>query len=987
MGSHERRRGGLTERSGADIRQPRRGYPGKNASSALVGNPTLSRNPVSPGKRTPTMRLGPRQEGGASGREAEPAGADGSTAAGEGVPRSAYFLGSFLPAVDDEPGGAGEVARAHGGDVSAEAAPAAEAIDSRGSGSPLPPPIAAIAERAYGHDVGDVRVHRDPSADSKMNAEAFTHGRDVFLGGGVDPQADHGRLVMLHELAHVVQGRGAEPTTQARLEVGSSSDPAEHEADRAAEAALDGRRAQIQRRVPGRVHRFGAGTVKYDPKAKPGDNKFQVDEGGHAHMTVEALQAMGLSYDQAAEGYQGNWMRDLSQAMAPGLVDKLRAENLLSVLQIMSIKEFGKGFDEQEFGTYDPVEHMDNPTDLRASDVFQQYERRPDGTPAGVDPNMSIPVFGVDTRSENPAAPMPVSGTENQAYGDVDRRYDETARRTSTINKTDAVPFQVDASAIPVYMNTSKDWCKATLRHSARLGQHDPEGPRQFGSAIHVMQDYYAHSNFCEIGINILIREGRLVIADDESGKTASKVDRTARLDTRLHPNDPKNGEPIKSINLRVKDLPGFKGKKADGEREVMSTGSFNLTDTAVSLLHVMREKILGINPFKEKSNAPSPLVNACLDCIDMTRPDKFNKTGERIASLIRPTGNAVQAAGNTAASGVEGTGNTAKGATDTIFDGMNTVNAFFGGDADYWDKEKKAAGTSITSDTDATAKQIRDVTGWLNRKADEISKREHILRDLHGWASGIDLLAPVKAMARAIPVVGEKIATLIEDTQQKIRELSRQILDDLWTAATTIIIARIEKVIAWLTQQTNIKDKKKAGKNAHKVGPDLLPETVRTLLGNKQAAVERLLGGVGDMYDANGHPTNGIAPRSYTPPSHSEVAKDHHAAAPAGEASQHDHESSEGDAHAHESDWLNNMAEKLAAIASTKIGMKVKAAWDQQAAGAVSPDALAAIDSEVDRYFAHPEDCRDTWVPTAEGFLRDPAMAARLRRELARKV
>ena len=63
-----------------------------------------------------------------------------------------------------------------------------------------------------------------------------------------------------------------------------------------------------------------------------------------------------------------------------------------------------------------------------------------------------------------------------------------------------------------------------------------------------------------------------------------------------------------------------------------------------------------------------------------------------------------------------------------------------------------------------------------------------------------------------------------------------------------------------------------------------------------------------------------------------------------------------------------------------------MKAAWDQRAAGAVSHDALAAIDSEVDRYFAHPEDCRDTWVPTAGGFLRDPAMAARLRRELARK-
>ena len=947
MGGHERRRGRLTERGGADVqRRPR---------------------PISPGKRPSTMRLGPRQEGGESGREAdgEHSGAFvGPALAGDTAPRSAYHLGSFLPPIDDE-----------------LAAPAAEAIESRGAGIPLPPAVAAIAERAYGGDFSDVRVHRDPGAASAMNAQAFTYGSDVFLGGGVDPQADHGRFVMMHELAHVVQGRGAEPTAQARLEVGSSSDPAELEADHAAGAALDGQRAQIQRRVPGRVHRFGAGAVKYDPKARPGENKFQVDEGGHAHMTVEALQAMGLSHDQAAEGYQGNWMRDLSQAMAPGLVAKLRAENLLSVLQIMSIKEFGKGFDEQEFGTYDPVEHMDNPTDLRASDVFQQYERKPDGTPAGVDPNMSIQVFGVETASENPTAPMPVAGTERQAYGDVDARYDQTARRMNAINRSDAVPFQVDAGGIPVYMNTSKDWCKATLRDSARLGEHDPVGPRQFGSAIHVMQDYYAHSNFCEIGINILIREGRLVIADDESGVTSSRVDRTARVDTRLHPNDPRNGQPIKSINLRVADLPGFRGKKGEGQREVMSTGSFNLTDTAVSLLHVMREKVLGLNPFAEKSAPPSPLVDACLDCIDMTRPDRFNKTGERIAALIRPTGSAVEAVGRTAAGGVEGAGHSTRGATDTLFEGMNTVNAFFGGDADYWNKEKQAVGTAITGETDATGRKIREVTGWLNRKADEIARREHILRDLHGWASGIDLLAPVKAMARAIPVVGERIAALIEETQARIHELAREILNDLWMAATTIITGRIEKVIASLTQQTNIEDKKKAGAKGQVAGPASLPESVRALLGDKKGEIERLLGGVGDMVDGEGHPTSGIAPRSYTPPSHSEVAKDHHAV-----GGEHDREGGEGDAHAHESDWLNNMAEKLAAIASRNIGLKVKAAWDQQAAGAISPDALAAIDSEVDRYFAHPEDCRDTWVPTAEGFLRDPAMAARLRGELARK-
>ncbi len=887
------------------------------------------------------------------------------------------------------------------GEVGDDAAPAAEALESKGAGSPLPASIATVARESYGDDVSDVRVHRNPEAAGKLGAQAFTHGSDVFVGDGIDSETDHGRFVMLHEVAHVVQGRGAQPETQKKLEVGKSDDPAEHEADHAAESALAGERTTIQRRVAGRVHRFGAGSVKINPKAKPDENKFVVKEGGHADMTVQALKEMGLSHDQAAEGYQGNWMRDLSQAMVPGLVGKLKADNLLAILQIMSINEFGKGFDEKEFGTYDPVEHMDNPTDLRASDVFQQYERGPDGYPKGVDPNMTIPVFGVQLgKSEDPTKPMDTAGNENQAYGDVDKRYDATKANMEkngqkVINTGDAVPFQVGSGGIPVYMNTSKEWCKATLHDSAMIGRDDPKGPRQFGSAIHVMQDYYAHSNFCEIAINSLIKSGKLVIPDDESGKTSSAIDKSARLDSKVHKNDPKTGEPIKSVNLKVKDLPGFKGKPSEGDREVMATGSFNLTDTAVSLLHVVKEKLNALNPFKEKGKGPSPLVNACLDYIDMTKPDKFNKTGERIAGIIRPLADAVDAVGGTIASGVSKAGEVGKGATDGIFDGMNKVNAFFGGDADYWDSNKKSVGSAITGETEAAAKKIKEVSGWLTKKADEIQNKEHILRDVYGWASGIDLLAPVKALARAIPIVGEKVAELIEKAQKKIKELAEEILDDLWAAAVKVIIGKIQGVIDWLTAKTNIKDKKKAGKAGQTAGPDWLPNKVREMLGDKKAEVEKMLGGVGDMYDDKGKPTNGIAPGSYTPPSHSEVAKDHHAedgAVDPGKKAEggdhhddhddHDEHGEHGEAHAHGSDWMNSIAEKLALMASKGIGAKVSAAWDERKNGPLPKNYLDDIDGAVDKYFAHPDDC-DYWQSAVTGFCQTPAVAHRLREEL----
>jgi hypothetical protein len=209
--------------------------------------------------------------------------------------------------------------------------------------------------------------------------------------------------------------------------------------------------------------------------------------------------------------------------------------------------------------------------------------------------------------------------------------------------------------------------------------------------------------------------------------------------------------------------------------------------------------------------------------------------------------------------------------------------------------------------------------------------------------------------------------------------------------------------VIDALTQRTNIRNKKKAGRPGGVAGPEWLPDAVRRMLGDKQAALDRMFGGVGDMYNDDGTPRNGIAPASYTPPSHSEIAKDHHAGegevhageddhtaghdhddAPAGGGDDHDHVPS-GDAHAHESDWLNTMAEALAGAATRAIASKVGAAWDLQAAGGVTESALGAIDDEVDDWFAHPDDCRPKWEGIAQGFLRNPSIAARLRAEMNR--
>ena len=59
------------------------------------------------------------------------------------------------------------------------------------------------------HDLGGVRIHTDPQAAasaSAVDAQAFAVGRHMFFGPGrFSPHTDHGRSLLAHELAHVVQ--------------------------------------------------------------------------------------------------------------------------------------------------------------------------------------------------------------------------------------------------------------------------------------------------------------------------------------------------------------------------------------------------------------------------------------------------------------------------------------------------------------------------------------------------------------------------------------------------------------------------------------------------------------------------------------------------------------------------------------------------------------------------------------------------------------
>jgi hypothetical protein len=76
-------------------------------------------------------------------------------------------------------------------------------------GKSLSPATRSYFETRFGRDFGDVRVHTGPQADRaarSINAEAFTQGSDVvFKTGSYTPNSRRGRMLLAHELTHVVQ--------------------------------------------------------------------------------------------------------------------------------------------------------------------------------------------------------------------------------------------------------------------------------------------------------------------------------------------------------------------------------------------------------------------------------------------------------------------------------------------------------------------------------------------------------------------------------------------------------------------------------------------------------------------------------------------------------------------------------------------------------------------------------------------------------------
>lgn len=92
-------------------------------------------------------------------------------------------------------------------------------------GRSLPKSLKSFFEPRLSHDFNDVRLHTDDHSNEaarKVNAKAFTIGRDIYFNSGqYSPETNPGRQLLAHELSHVIQQGRAAPICP---EVGESSE-------------------------------------------------------------------------------------------------------------------------------------------------------------------------------------------------------------------------------------------------------------------------------------------------------------------------------------------------------------------------------------------------------------------------------------------------------------------------------------------------------------------------------------------------------------------------------------------------------------------------------------------------------------------------------------------------------------------------------------------------------------------------------------------
>ncbi|KAH7155598.1 heterokaryon incompatibility protein Het-C-domain-containing protein [Dactylonectria estremocensis] len=215
---------------------------------------------------------------------------------------------------------------------------------------------------------------------------------------------------------------------------------------------------------------FGAGNIASISKVEGQNWRHGDIEDALLTLTMaRALNGKKFNKLTVSRVYFGNWLRDYSQAIDTGALKSVSAEAIRLLLCVLGFMTFGFGSGEFEvtadrLGCYRPEEHIDNPKDYAENVDAREYDRRLRG-PIDEERELSVdPESGMKNYIANEGAGIMTSA---KLVKKLFSRSIELGRR---------------------YKDSDK---KADKYEALRL----------LGTGLHCLEDFFAHSNYCELAL------------------------------------------------------------------------------------------------------------------------------------------------------------------------------------------------------------------------------------------------------------------------------------------------------------------------------------------------------------------------------------------------------------------------------------------------------------------------------------------------------
>ena len=275
------------------------------------------------------------------------------------------------------------------------------------------------------------------------------------------------------------------------------------------------------------------------------------------------FESLSKEQQQALEIYAGNWMRDFSQVFVPSVFEKVKkiphiignptstpigpagAEALIgSILRCVGIQIFDVNIahsliTDENIGVYVPEEHMDNPAGLKLDESLLVRTKNPMSKNKGhyVLASQSKPGFRENT--------LNASGF------------------SGVLQIENPIHYKTSSMKMNYFIYNTSEWVKNQFKKSKN--SKDIHHARiSFGSGLHGVEDFFAHSNFIENAINLLLDDAIKNKLPSEY-KKIKKYDKTRWVDT-----------------LYDKD-----------DKTIITTGTFaSGLDTGVSIAYIILSKM-----------------------------------------------------------------------------------------------------------------------------------------------------------------------------------------------------------------------------------------------------------------------------------------------------------------------------------------------------------------------------------------------------------